>query len=71
MCDLQIATDRANELQEQFDRTTIDLYAAKEQTSEVQTQLAGRRDEVTSDKQALAALQNTHRATVKASIHCV
>ena len=70
MCDLQVATDRANELQEQCGRTTIDLSAAKEQISELQTQLASRRDEVTSDKQALAALQKAHHASVKASIHC-
>ena len=63
---MQVATDRANELQEQFDRTTIDLSTAKEQISELQTQLAGKRDEITSDKQALADLQKAHQA----SIHC-
>ena len=65
-----MATDRANELQEQFDRTTIDLSTAKEKISELQTQLAGKHDEATSDKQALAALQKAHQASVKASIHC-
>ena len=63
---MQVATDRANELQEQFDRTTIDLSTAKEQISELQTQLAGKHDEATSDKQALADLQKAHQA----SIHC-
>ena len=65
-----MATDRANELQEQLGQTTIDLSAAKEQISELQTQLAGKRDEATSDQQALATLQKTHHASVEASIHC-
>ena len=65
-----MATDRANELQEQCDRTTSYLFAAKEQISELQTQLAGKHDEATSDKQALAALQKAHQANIQASIHC-
>ena len=65
-----MATDGANELQEQCGRTTSDLSAAKKQISELQTQLAGKRDEATSDKQALAALQKAHQASVMASIHC-
>ncbi len=69
LCDLQVATNRSHELQEQFGRTTIDLHAAKAQITELQTNLAGKCDEVNKDKRALAALQNTHRASVKASIH--
>ncbi len=71
MCDLQVATDRAYELQEQFGRATVDLHVAKEQISELQMELAGKRTKVTNDKLALIALQNTHRASVKASIHCI
>jgi len=65
-----VATHRANELQEQCGQTTSDLSAAREQISELQTQLASRGDEVTSDKQVLAALHKAHHASVKASIHC-
>jgi len=65
-----VATDRANELQEQLGRTTVDLSAAKEQITKLQTQLAGKHHEATSDKQALAALHKAHHASVKASIHC-
>lgn len=65
-----MATDRADELQEQLGRTTSDLSAAKEQITRLQMQLAGKRDEVTGDKQALAALHKAHHASVKASVHC-
>ena len=65
-----MATHRANELQEQCGQTTSDLSAAREQISELQTQLAGGGDEVTSDPQALAALHESLKASVKASIHC-
>jgi septal ring factor EnvC (AmiA/AmiB activator) len=67
---LQVATDTTNKLQEQLGQTTIDLSAAKEQITMLQKQLAGKRDEATSDQQALAALQKAHHASVKASIHC-
>ncbi|KAA6425585.1 MAG: hypothetical protein FRX49_04482 [Trebouxia sp. A1-2] len=45
----RVATDMTYELQEQCGQTTLDLHAAKEQISELQTQLAGKRDEVTSE----------------------
>jgi hypothetical protein len=65
-----VATDRASELQEQCGWTTSELSAAREEISELQTQLAGGGDEVTSDPQALAALHESLKASVKASIHC-
>ncbi|KAL0035946.1 hypothetical protein WJX77_008865 [Trebouxia sp. C0004] len=52
VCDLQIATDRAHEPQEQFGRITIDLHEAKEQISELQMELAGKRDKVAEDMSA-------------------
>ncbi len=65
-----MATDRASELQEQCGWTTSELSAAREEISELQTQLAGGGDEVTSGPQALAALHESLKASVKASIHC-
>ncbi len=56
---------------EQFGRATVELHVAKEQISELQMELAGKRNKVTNDKLALIALQNTQRASVKASIHCI
>ncbi|KAL0035257.1 hypothetical protein WJX79_008939 [Trebouxia sp. C0005] len=59
----QIATDRVYELQDQFGRATVDLDVAKEQISELQRELAGKRNKVTNAKLAIPAL--THRASVQ------
>ena len=69
LCDLQIATDRVYELQDQFGRATVDLDVAKEQISELQRELAGKRNKVTNAKLAIPAL--THRASVQASTYCI
>ena len=63
-----MATDRASELQEQCGWTISELSAAREKISELQTRLAGGGADVTSDPQALAALHQSLKASVKASI---
>ncbi|KAL0035259.1 hypothetical protein WJX79_008986 [Trebouxia sp. C0005] len=59
----QVATDRANELQERLDRAFVHQDDAKEQISERQMELAGKRNKVTNAKLAIPAL--THRASVQ------
>ena len=69
-CDLQEAKDKFDQLQEQLTQRAVDLHAAEEQLVILQKESAGKCNEVTKGKQERAALQSSHHATLKASIHC-
>ena len=68
-CDLQEAKDKYDQLQEQLDQRSIVLIAVEEQLINVQQDFASKCKEVTKGKQERAALQSSHHATLKASVH--
>ncbi len=69
-CDLQEAKDKLDQLQEQLTQRGVHMHAAEDQLANLHKEFVGKCNEVTKGKQEQAALQSSHHATLKASIHC-